>query len=91
MDKFSKYEETNNEKKVKFVITILKGHAALWWDDVQAERKRQGKQKINSWDKMVAKLRGKFLPKDYQSSLYRQMQNLKQRLMTIREYTEEFY
>jgi hypothetical protein len=40
---------------------------------------------------MVAKLKGKFLPKDYQLALYRQMQNLRQRLLTVREYTEEFY
>ena len=40
---------------------------------------------------MGAKMRGKFLPKDYQLGLYRQMQNLKQRLLTVREYTEEFY
>ena len=40
---------------------------------------------------MVAKMRAKFLPKDYQLILYRQMQNLRQRLLTVREYTEEFY
>ena len=40
---------------------------------------------------MVVKLREKFLPSDYQLSLYRQLQNLRQRLLTVREYTEEFY
>jgi len=34
---------------------------------------------------MVVKLRGKFLPKDYQLTLFRQ------RFMTMREYAEEFY
>ena len=46
---------------------------------------------IKSWDRTVAKLRVKFLPTDYQLTLYRQMQNLRQRLLTVREYTEEFY
>ena len=32
-----------------------------------------------------------FLPKDYQIALHRQVQNLKQRGMTVKEYTEEFY
>lgn len=81
----------DDEKKVKFAITKLKGHAALWWDGVQAERRPKDKQKIKSWDRMVAKLRGKFLPKDYQLSLFRQMQNLRQRLMSVKEYTERFY
>ena len=40
---------------------------------------------------MVAKLKGRFLPKDYQIMLYRQVQNLKKRGMTVKEYTEEFY
>lgn len=40
---------------------------------------------------MEAKLKEKFLPKDYQIMLYRQVQNLKQRGMTVKEFTEEFY
>ena len=40
---------------------------------------------------MMAKLKGKFLPSDYQLTLYKQMQNLRQRLLTVKEYTEEFY
>lgn len=34
MEKFFDYEETEDEKKVKFAVTKLKGHAALWWDGV---------------------------------------------------------
>ena len=37
MEKFFDYEETEEEKKVKFAITKLIGHAALWWDGVQVE------------------------------------------------------
>lgn len=40
---------------------------------------------------MVVKLRGKFLPKYFKISLFKHMQNLKQRTMTVKEYTEEFY
>jgi len=65
MEKFFDYEEMNEEKKVKFAVKKLKGHASLWWDGVQAERRRQNKQKIKSWNRMTAKLRGKFLPQDY--------------------------
>jgi hypothetical protein len=34
---------------------------------------------------------GKFIPRDYQINLFRRMQNLRQKLMTVKEYTEEFY
>eukprot|EP00253_Pinus_taeda_P004973 PITA_04973 len=40
---------------------------------------------------MVAKLKGRFLPKDYQVELCRRVQNLRQKGMTVKEYTEEFY
>ena len=34
MDKFFNYDETDDEWKVKFVVTKLKGHASLWWNGV---------------------------------------------------------
>ena len=40
---------------------------------------------------MVAKMKEKFIPKDYQITLFRRMQNLRQKLMSVKEYTEEFY
>ena len=40
---------------------------------------------------MVARMKRKFLPKYYQISLYRQVQNLRQRMMIVKEYTKEFY
>ena len=84
-------KEMNEDRKANFVVTKLKGNTSLWWDGVHAERKRKNKEKIKSWDRMIVKLRGKFLPQYYQHSLFIQMQNLRQRLMSIREYIEEFY
>eukprot|EP00253_Pinus_taeda_P006301 PITA_06301 len=69
----------------------MKGHAVLWWDSVQNERKRLNKAPIKTWSRMVAKLKGIFLPRDYQIALHRQVQNLRQRGLTVKEYTEEFY
>ena len=43
MERFFDYEEMLEERKVKFVVTKLKGHAALWWDGLQIERRRLGK------------------------------------------------
>ena len=43
MNKFFDYEEMSEDKKVNFAVTKLKGHAALWWDGVQKERRRVGK------------------------------------------------
>jgi len=91
LDKYFENEEINEDKRVRFAVTKLKGHAALWWDSVQADRKRMKKLSIRKWPRMVAKLKGRFLPKDYQVELYRRVQNLRHKGMTIKEYTEEFY
>jgi hypothetical protein len=46
-------------------VTRLKGHTTLWWDELQAERRRKCKSRIKNWDRMVAKVKDKFIPKDY--------------------------
>ena len=78
MNKHFDFAEVKGDMQVIFVVTRLRGHASLWWDGVQEERILKNKTRINSWSRMTAKLRGKFLPKDYQLILFRQMQNLKQ-------------
>jgi hypothetical protein len=40
---------------------------------------------------MVEKMKDKFIPKDYQITLFRRIQNLRQKLMSVKEYTKEFY
>jgi hypothetical protein len=91
LDMYFDYEDVEEDKKVKHVVTRLKGHAAFWWDELQADKCCQVKQKIKSWDRMIAKMKAKFIPKDYQITLFRRMQNLRQKLMTVKEYTKEFY
>jgi len=50
MDKDFDYEDVDEEKKVKHTVTKLKGHATLWWDEMQADKRCKGKQKIKNWD-----------------------------------------
>jgi hypothetical protein len=73
MENYFNYEDVEEEKKVRHVVSRLKGHATLWWDELQANRRRTGQQNIKSWDRMVSKLKVKFIPKDYQISLFRRM------------------
>jgi hypothetical protein len=40
---------------------------------------------------MISKMKEKFIPRDYQISLFRRMENLRQKMMTVKEYTKEFY
>jgi hypothetical protein len=91
LDKYFDYEDIEEDKKVKHAVTRLKGHVALWWDEPQDDRHCKGKKRIKIWDRMVAKMKSKFIPRDYQINLFRRMQNLRHKGMTVKEYTEEFY
>ena len=71
MDKLFDYDQKNDEKKVKYAVTRLKGHGSLWHNGVQIERRNKRKFPIKNWDRMVAKLRGKFLSRDFQISLFK--------------------
>jgi hypothetical protein len=72
-------------------MTRLKGHATLWWDELQANKRRKGKSKIKSWDIMVAKLKDKFIRKDYQLTMLIKLQNLRKKGLSVKEYAKEFY
>jgi hypothetical protein len=73
LDKYFNYEDVEEDKKVKHVITRLKGHATLWWDELQADRRCKGKQRIKIWDRMVSKMKFKFITRDYQINLFRRI------------------
>ena len=79
MKNFFEYENTPDNRTLKLVVTRLKGHASLWWKHLQTDRQRRGKEKIKTWPKMVRKVKNKFLLVNYQVSLLRKMQNLRQR------------
>jgi hypothetical protein len=34
MDKYLDYQDFDEDKKVKCVVTRLKGHETLWWDEL---------------------------------------------------------
>ena len=63
LDKYFEYVEVEEDKRARLVMTRLKGHASLWWDSVQEERRRKNKSLIKSWDRMVAKMRDNCFPK----------------------------
>ena len=48
MDTFFEWQPMLEEKKVKFACTKLMGHSMIWWDHVQKERVRKGKEKIKT-------------------------------------------
>lgn len=58
LDKYFENEDISEDKTGRFSTTKLKGHTALWWDSVQADRRRMNKLLIRKWPRMVEKLKG---------------------------------
>ncbi|KEH15325.1 hypothetical protein MTR_1361s0010, partial [Medicago truncatula] len=56
MERLFKYKEVLEEQKVKIVAAKLKKLASIWWENVKRRRKREGKSKIKTWEKMRQKL-----------------------------------
>lgn len=48
MEKFFDYEKTPDNRMVKIIGTRLKGHASLWWENSQTDKKRRGKEKLKT-------------------------------------------
>ncbi|EOX92171.1 Gag-pol polyprotein-like protein [Theobroma cacao] len=79
-----------DEKSVKLVAIKLKKHASIWWENLKRQREREGLYKIRTWDKMRRELKRKFLPKHYRQEIFIKFHNLRQKTMTVEEYTMEF-
>ena len=91
VENFFDYLNTSEENQVKLLAYELKGGAFAWWEQLQYNRQRQGKQRVCTWPKMKQLLQRRFLPLDYEQFLYQQYKNYLRVNCTVNEYTEEFY
>ena len=57
LEEYFEYEDIDDPDRVKFAKAKLKGHAKIWWQEVQLERNRKRKEKITKWEWMLAKLK----------------------------------
>ena len=49
--------------KFKVAVSKMKSHAALWWENLQNAKRRQVKEKIKMWTKMLRHLKANLCPK----------------------------
>ena len=91
LEEYFEYDDIRDSDRVKFAKAKMKGHAKIWWQEIQLERNRRGKEKITRWDTMVDKLKKQFIPIDYKLDLFKRMKGLKQAGKYVQEYIEEFH
>ncbi|XP_020419382.1 uncharacterized protein LOC18777367 [Prunus persica] len=85
------FKDVHENIKVSLIATRFRGCASAWWQQFKATRLREGKEKIETWEKLRKHMRSTFLPPNYSKLVYQQLQNLRQGNHTVGEYTTEFY
>ena len=58
--------------------------------NLKTKRACEGKSKIKTWEKMRRELSKKFLPSHYYQDSFIKLQNLRQKNLSVEEYTREF-
>ncbi|VFQ73672.1 unnamed protein product [Cuscuta campestris] len=84
------YTEVPEDKKVKLVALKFRGYASTWWTNTTTKRKREGKAAVQTWTKMRALLKKKFIPTHYIRENFARLQHLRQGNRSVEEYNREF-
>ena len=84
------YKDVPEDRKVKLVAIKLKKHASIWWEHLKKQRAREGKGRIETWEKMRKQLKRKYMPENYCQDSFLKFHNFKQKELSVEEYMSEF-
>ena len=79
----------SEEKKVKLVVIEFTDYAIIWWDQLVMKRRRNYERPIETWEKMKAIMRRRFILSHYYRDLYQKLQSLTQCYRSVDDYHKE--
>ena len=83
------FKDTPPEQQYKLAKIKLTKLADVWLKGVQKQRRREERERINTWDKLRSHLRRKYIPHNYKQQLFVQWSTLRQGDRTVTEYKQE--
>jgi len=90
LDRIFEAKGYDDAKSFKIASLRLTRYASLWFENLKKQRARDGKRRINSWEKLKTHMNRKFLPESYKQDIYNRMFSLKQNNLSVSEYMREF-
>jgi len=90
MDRIFETKGYGDEKSFKIASLNLARYASLWFENVKKQRVREGKRKINLWEKLKSLMNKRFLPESYKQDIYNRLFSLRQNNISVGEYMREF-
>jgi hypothetical protein len=79
------------DTKIRFVKMKLKGQARMWWNSVEEQLHRSHQRPILEWEEMKLRLQEKYLPVDYEETLFEELLAHKQNNTSVDDYTHKFH
>ena len=90
LEGYFEYKDTPLDKQYKIAKVKLTKLAATWLEGLQRQRVREGKGKIDSWEKLKKKLRRKYIPGNYNQQLSMQWNSLTQGNRLVAQYIQDW-
>uniref|UniRef100_A0A6I9QL81 Uncharacterized protein LOC105037582 n=1 Tax=Elaeis guineensis var. tenera TaxID=51953 RepID=A0A6I9QL81_ELAGV len=90
VEKVFKCQDYSEVKKYKLAALEFTDYANLWWENVKAQRRRDGEEEIRNWRLMKRIMEKRFVPQYYKQELYIKLQSLRQEGMCVEDYVKEF-
>ncbi|XP_048228313.1 uncharacterized protein LOC125369577 [Ricinus communis] len=90
MESVFDYKDFDDRRRCKMVVLRLTKLAGLWYDNLKAKRRREEKEKIESWEKLKKKMERRWVPREYEQDQYVKLTRLTQGDLSVDEYVREF-
>ena len=90
LERYFEFKETPVEQRYKLAKIKLNKLAANWFEEVQRQRRREGREGIHTWDKLKEHLRRKYVPSSYKQQLFVQWSTLRQGTRSVADYIQEW-